>query len=115
MLREGLALWRGEALADFRYEAFAQAAIGRLEELRRVALEQRLEADLTAGHAAEVVPALQALVREHPLREQLRGLLMLALYRTGRQADALAVVQEYVAVLARRARSRPEPGPAAAL
>ena len=99
MLREALALWRGPPLADFRYEAFARNEIGRLEELRLVALEQRLEADLAVGRHAEAVPELEALVREHPLRESLRGLLMLALYRSGRQADALAVMQDARATL----------------
>ena len=94
MLRSALALWRGPALADFEYEAFARDEIGRLEELRLVALGLRLEADLALGRAAEVVPELEALVREHPLRERLRELLILALYRAGRQADALAAYQD---------------------
>jgi DNA-binding SARP family transcriptional activator/class 3 adenylate cyclase len=93
VLREALALWRGGALADFQYETFAREAIGRLEELRVVALEQRLAADLALGRHAEAVPELETLVREHPLRESLRRLLMLALYRSGRQADALAAYQ----------------------
>ena len=94
LLREALALWRGPPLADFEYEAFARNEIGRLEELRLVALEQRLEADLAVGRHAEAVAELEALVRDHPLRESLRGLLILALYRAGRQADALAVMQD---------------------
>jgi class 3 adenylate cyclase len=98
-LRQGLALWRGEPLADFRYEAFAANAIGRLEELRLIALEQRLEADLAVGRNAEAVAELEALVRDHPLRESLRGVLMRALYRSGRQADALAVMQDTRATL----------------
>jgi predicted ATPase/DNA-binding SARP family transcriptional activator len=93
-LREAIALWRGAPLADFRYEAFAQNEIGRLEELRLVAIGLRVEADLALGLAAEVVPELEALVREHPLRERLRELLILALYRAGRQADALAAYQD---------------------
>ena len=99
VLQEGLALWRGEPLADFRYEVFAANAIGRLDGLRLIALEARLEADLGCGRQAEAVPELEALVREYPLREQLRGLLILALYRAGRQADALAVMQETRTVL----------------
>ncbi len=99
VLREALALWRGPALAEFQYESFARNEIGRLEELRLVALEQRLEADLALGRHAEVVPELEALVREHPLRESLRGLLILALYRAGRQADALAAYQDARATL----------------
>jgi DNA-binding SARP family transcriptional activator len=90
MLREALALWRGPPLADLAYESFAQAAIGRLEELRLAALEKRIEADLALGRHAELVAELEALVTQHPLRERLRAQLMLALYRCGRQADALA-------------------------
>ena len=88
-LRSALALWRGPALADLAYESFAQAAIVRLEELRLAALEQRIEADLALGRHADVVGELEALVGEHPLRERLRRQLMLALYRSGRQAEAL--------------------------
>jgi class 3 adenylate cyclase len=90
MLREALSLWRGPALADFAYEPFAQTEIARLEELRTVALEERIEADLALGRHAELVSELEALVEVHPLRERPRGQFMLALYRSGRQADALA-------------------------
>jgi YVTN family beta-propeller protein len=93
-LRKALALWHGPALADFTYEPFAKAEIGRLEELRLVAIEERIEADLALGGAAELVGELEALIGEHPLRERLRGQLMLALYRGGRQADALAAYQD---------------------
>ena len=93
-LAEALALWRGPALSDFRYEPFAQDEIGRLEELRLVAVELRVEADLALGHAGEIVGELEVLVRHHPLRENLRRLLMLALYRSGRQTDALAAYQD---------------------
>jgi DNA-binding SARP family transcriptional activator len=92
-LREALALWRGPPLADLSYEAFAQTEIARLEELRLAALEERIEADLATGRNAELVGELEALVRRHPLRERLRGQLMLALYRSGRQAEALEVYQ----------------------
>jgi len=92
-LREALSLWRGEPLADFTYAPFAQAAIGRLEELRVAALEKRIEADLNLGRHAELAGELGELVREHPLRERLRGQLMLALYRSGRQAEALEAYQ----------------------
>jgi len=92
-LREALALWRGSPLADFTYQPFAQTAIGRLEELRMLALERRMAADLTLGREAELVPELEALVAEHPLREGFRAQLMLALYRAGRQADALEAYQ----------------------
>jgi DNA-binding SARP family transcriptional activator len=88
-LRQALALWRGSALADFAYESFAQAAIGRLDELRLAALERRIDADLELGRHADLVGELEALVAEHPLRERLRGQLMLSLYRSGRQAEAL--------------------------
>ena len=89
LLREALGLWRGEALADVAYEPFAQPAIARLEELRLAALERRIDADLELGRHAELAGELEALVSEHPLRERLRGQQMLALYRAGRQADAL--------------------------
>ena len=89
VLREALALWRGPPLSDFAYEPFAQPEIARLEEARLAALEDRIDADLASGEHARLVGELEALVREHPLRERLRGQLMLALYRSGRQADAL--------------------------
>jgi DNA-binding SARP family transcriptional activator len=92
-LREALALWRGPALADVAYESFSQPAIVRLEELRLAALEKRIEADLSLGRHGELIAELEALVAEHPLRERLRGQLMLALYRCARQADALAAYQ----------------------
>jgi DNA-binding SARP family transcriptional activator len=92
-LREALALWRGPALADFAYESFAQVAAARLEELRLVGLERRIEADLELGRHAELVGELEALVPRHPFRERLSGQLMLALYRSGRQAEALATYQ----------------------
>ena len=80
-LREALALWRGPPLADFAYEPFAQAETARLEEARSAALEDRIDADLALGRHAALVGELEALVREHPLRERLQGQLMLALYR----------------------------------
>jgi len=88
-VRGALALWRGPPLGDFAYEPFARGQIARLEELRWAALEQRIDADLAGGRHAELVGELEALVVEHPLRERLRGQLMLALYRSGRQAEAL--------------------------
>jgi len=90
LLREGLALWRGAPLAELG-DSFARAERARLEEQRLAALEQRIEAELALGRNAELVPELEGLVREQPLRERLRGQLMLALYRCGRQADALEV------------------------
>ena len=89
LLREALDLWRGPALAEFSYEPWAQPAIARLDELRLAAVEARMDADLATGAGADLVGELEGLVREHPLRERLRGQLMLALYRAGRQADAL--------------------------
>jgi DNA-binding SARP family transcriptional activator/WD40 repeat protein/energy-coupling factor transporter ATP-binding protein EcfA2 len=93
-LREALALWRGPALADLALLEFAQPEIRRLEELRLGALMERIEADLALGRADEVVPELEALVEVNPLQERLRGQLMLALYRSGRQADALEVYRQ---------------------
>lgn len=88
-LREALSLWRGPALADVAYESFAQAAIARLEEIRLTAVELRVDADLALGRHNEVVAELETLVAEHPLREHPRRSLMTALYRSGRQAEAL--------------------------
>ena len=93
-LRSALALWRGAPLADFTYELFVQVEAARLEELRLLALEERIEADLALGRGAELVAELQALVRERPLQERPRAQLMRALYRAGRQADALDVFRE---------------------
>jgi DNA-binding SARP family transcriptional activator len=92
-LRDALSLWRGAALADFAYEDFAQAAIARLAEIRLAAVELRIDADLALGRHDELVGELEALVAEHPLRERLRGNLMTALYRSGRQAEALDAYQ----------------------
>ncbi len=94
ILTDAMSLWRGAPLPEFAYESFAQAEIARLEELRTHALEQRIDADLALGAHAELVGELEALVREHPLRERLRGQLMLALYRSGRQAEALTAYQD---------------------
>ena len=93
-LRDALALWRGPALADLAYESFAQSEIARLEELRLTALEERIDADLALGRDDELIGELEALVERHPLRERLRGELMVALYRAGRQAQALQVYQD---------------------
>ncbi len=91
---EALALWRGAPLADFAYEPFAQSEIARLDELWAGTVESRLEADLAAGRHATVVAELEALVGQYPLRERFRAQLMLALYRTGRQAEALEAYQD---------------------
>ncbi|HTI33669.1 MAG TPA: BTAD domain-containing putative transcriptional regulator, partial [Miltoncostaea sp.] len=86
---EALALWRGPALADFTYDEFAQPEIAHLEDRRLAAVEARIDADLRLGRHAELVPELERLVAEHPLRERPRGQLMVALSGSGRQADAL--------------------------
>ncbi|HEU4865153.1 MAG TPA: AfsR/SARP family transcriptional regulator [Actinomycetota bacterium] len=91
---EALELWRGPALADFAFEGWAQNETRRLEELRLVSLEERIESDLASGDHAEVVGELQKLVAENPLRETLRRYLIVALYRCGRQAEALEAYQD---------------------
>ena len=98
-LRQALSLWRGPALADFRYEPFAQTEIARLEELRLACLEERIEADLALGSPGALIAQLRRLVSEYPVRERLRGQLMLALYRDSRQAEALEVYREFQSVL----------------
>jgi class 3 adenylate cyclase/tetratricopeptide (TPR) repeat protein len=98
LLRESLALWRGPPLAGLTSEAFRREA-DRLEELRLRALEVRIEADLGCGRAREIVPELQTFVREHPFRERPRAQLMLALYRSGRPGDALALYREFRSLL----------------
>ncbi len=108
-LRDALALWRGPALADLAFEPFAQSEIARLEELRLTALEARIEADLALGRQDSLVAELETLVSAHPYREGLRAQLMLALYRSGRQAEALETYRR-----ARRTFSEElgiEPGP----
>lgn len=92
-LREALGLWRGPALVDVAYAPFAQAEIRRLEELRAHAIEERIEADLALGRHADVVAELEGLVAAHPLRERLRCHLALALYRSGRQPEALGALR----------------------
>src|SRR5438270_2647704 len=99
LLRRALGQWRGPALHDVAYEAFALAEARRLEELRLVCHETRLAAELELGSGDEVLAELEALVGGHPLREEPRRLLMLALYRSGRQADALAQYREVVTLL----------------
>lgn len=94
-LGEALALWRGPPLADLPYASFTASTIGRLVELRLCAVEDRIEAELALGHHFDLVPELEGLVAEYPLRERLRAQLMVTLYRTGRQSEAL---QAYRAV-----------------
>jgi len=93
-LGEALQLWRGPPLADLMYEPFAVAEVARLDELRLVALEERIEAELELGRHLELVPELRALVARHPLRERLRRAEMLALYRSRRKPDALRSYQD---------------------
>jgi DNA-binding SARP family transcriptional activator len=93
-LREALALWRGPPLAEFAYDSFAQLEIARLEELRLSALEERIEADLALGRHGVLVPELEVLAAENRVRERLSGQLMVALYRSGRQAEALQAYQQ---------------------
>jgi DNA-binding SARP family transcriptional activator len=109
LLMEAFDLWRGPVLADFAYEAFAQAEIGRLEELRAAAIEDRVEADLALGRHAALAGELDALVSAYPLRERLRGQRILALYRSGRQAEALQAYAETRRVLAEEFGIDPSP------
>jgi DNA-binding SARP family transcriptional activator len=99
LLRESLALWRGPALADVADAGVLRQAAARLDEVRLVALERRIQADLACGRHTELVGELEALAAEYPLRERPRGLQMLALYRCGRQADALAAYRTARATL----------------
>ena len=119
-------LWRGDVLADFQYDAFAQGEIARLGELRAAVLEERIAVEMLLGREAQVLGELERLVRDYPYRERLRGQLMLALYRTGRQAEALAAYRAGTVGAGRRtgdrafgrasatARSDPRSGPGAA-
>ncbi len=94
LVEEALALWRGPALAEFAFDDFAQEEVRRLEELRLAATEDRIEALLRLGRHGELAGELEALVAAHPLRERMRGQAMLALYRSGRQAGALALYRD---------------------
>jgi YVTN family beta-propeller protein len=109
-LRDALALWRGAALAEVSDEPFAQAEIARLNELRAGVIEDRIEADLALGRHGDVVCELEALVAVHPLRERLYQQLMIALYRCGRQAEALAVYRSARRVLMQELGIEPGPG-----
>ena len=104
LLRRALALWRGQAYGDFAYEEFARGEAERLEELRLVALEGRIEAELALGRHADLLPELRSLAAAHPGRERLQVQAMLALYRCGRQSEALDLYTDA------RARLRDELG-----
>lgn len=93
LLEQALGLFHGAPLEDFRYDSFATAEAARADELRMLAFETRFDADLTLGRHQQIVPELEQLATEAPLRERLQYQLMLALYRSGRQADALAAYQ----------------------
>jgi YVTN family beta-propeller protein len=110
ILRSALALWRGRPLGEFEYEAFAQPAIAQLEELRLGALEERIEADLALGRHRQLVSELGPVVEQNPLRERLRAQLMLALYRCGRQSEALEAYQAYRRALSEELGLDPGPG-----
>jgi predicted ATPase/DNA-binding SARP family transcriptional activator len=98
-LDAALARWHGPALVEVADQPFATATVARLDQLRAAAQEERIEVGLAAGRHAELIPELEALVAEHPLRERLRAQLMLALYRCGRQAEALEVFHDARRVL----------------
>jgi DNA-binding SARP family transcriptional activator len=108
-LREALAMWRGPPLAELAFEQFAQAAIQQLEEQRLATLEDRIDADLALGREAEVIGELERLAADNPLRERVRAQLMLALYRRGRQAEALEVFHDARRVLVDELGIEPSP------
>src|SRR5262245_33899665 len=108
-LRQAESLWRGRPLADLEFQQFARLEVVRLEELRTSAVEDRIEAELALGRQAALCAELEILVAEHPLRERLRGQLMLALYRAGRQADALAIYRAGRALLVEELALEPSP------
>jgi DNA-binding SARP family transcriptional activator len=109
LLRDALALWRGPPFGEFAYEAWAQSEIARLEELRLSGFEDRFEADLATGRAVEIVAELERLARDHPFRDRLGAQLMLALYRAGRQAEALRHYQQTRTVLLDELGLEPSP------
>ena len=108
-LREALALWRGGPLEDLAFEPALSKDIARLEELRLAVVENRIDADLEAGSHSGMVGELETLIAENPLRERLRGQLILALYRSGRQAEALEVYRETRRVLTEELGLEPSP------
>ena len=113
-LTDALALWRGPPLSQLAYEPFAQTEIARLEELRLAAVEARIEASSRAAGTRAAIAELETLVQQHPLRERLYGQLMLALYRSGRQAEALEAYQRARRSLDEQLGIEPGPGSAGA-
>jgi DNA-binding SARP family transcriptional activator len=109
LLRDALAIWRGPPLADLQFEGSASGEVRRLEELRQQAVEERIDVDLELGGGRELVGELEALVVRWPLRERLRGQLMLALYRAGRQAEALGAYHDARRVLVDELGIEPSP------
>jgi DNA-binding SARP family transcriptional activator/ABC-type glycerol-3-phosphate transport system substrate-binding protein/energy-coupling factor transporter ATP-binding protein EcfA2 len=109
LLREALRIWRGAPFADLADEHCLQPVIARLEDQRLAALEERIEADLQSGHHGTLVGELESLIGRHPLRERLRGQLMLALYRSGRQAEALRAFQQARTYLGQELGVEPSP------
>jgi DNA-binding SARP family transcriptional activator len=110
LLREALGLWRGAPLADLAFEPFAHVEVARLEELRTAAREELVQAELELGRHSQLVGELETLVAENPLRERLRGQLMLALYRSGRQAEALEAYRQARETLVEELGIEPSPG-----
>jgi DNA-binding SARP family transcriptional activator/tetratricopeptide (TPR) repeat protein len=110
LLGEAESLWRGRPLADLEFERFARFEIQRLQEQRLAVVEDRIEAELALGHHSALCAELGQLVAEHPLRERLRGQLMLALYRSGRQAESLTVFHDTRQVLDAELGIEPGPG-----
>ena len=108
-LRTALALWRGDAYAEFADEDWARPEAERLEELRLVAHERLFEAELACGRAASIIPEIESLTWQQPLRQEFRAQLMLALYRAGRHADALRVFRDYRALLVEELGVDPSP------
>src|SRR5215218_4407141 len=109
LLREALGLWRGPPLADLAFEPFALIEVARLEELHTAAREELIDAELELGHHSQLVGELETLVAENPLRERLRGQLMLALYRSGRQAEALEAYRDARETLVEELGIEPSP------
>jgi DNA-binding SARP family transcriptional activator len=109
LLAEALGLWRGPPLADFTYDAFAQGEVTRLEELRLEAIELRIDGELELGRHLRLADELEQLIALHPFRERLRGQLMLALYRSGRQAEALEAYRTARRTLADELGIKPSP------